>query len=474
MRLPFGFTLSRARPSAGAKGGGGWAPAVREPYTGAWQLNDEQTAGGVLLNPIVFTCVDLIAREIAKMRLRLLERDALGIWHEVQNSAYSPVLRKPNRYQTTQKFIEAWLLSKLVHGNTYVLKQRDARGVVAALYVLDPTKVAVLIASDGGVYYELKREDLQADGFDGARALDLADTDRIVVPASEMIHDIYAALYHPLIGVSPIYACATTALQSTSVTDNQSVFFANGSRPSGILTAPAGIGDEQLAKVKKTWQEGYSGQNAGKTAIIGFDMKYQPLTVNAVDAQLIEQLKWGAETICACFHVPLYIVNQGQAPGGLDAESLVQLFYSQCLQSLVTALEWCMDEGLELAPSLGTEFDIDDLIWMNTDVRTKAAAESIGSGALSPNEARAKYYGLGPVVGGGSPMVQQQYFSLAALAERDRDQPFTRAPGAPPATPAAVPIAERDPEGQAPATKTAEIDAGAFLAVWKKAAGVAA
>ena len=57
------------------------------------------------------------------------------------NPAYSPVLRKPNRYQTTVKFVEQWITSKLTAGNTYVLKQRDERGVVAALYVLDPAKV---------------------------------------------------------------------------------------------------------------------------------------------------------------------------------------------------------------------------------------------------------------------------------------------------------------------------------------------
>jgi HK97 family phage portal protein len=470
MRLPFGFTLSRARPGATR---GGWVPAavVRDPYPGAWQNNDELAGPSALLNPIVFTCVDLIAREIGKMRLRLLERDGLGIWHEVSNSAYSPVLRKPNRYQTTQKFIESWLLSKLVHGNAYALKQRDIRGVVNALYVLDPCKVTVLIASDGAVYYELVRDELSSDAITRAPVVDLPD--RIVVPASEIIHDVMIALYHPLIGVSPIYACAATAAQGLAASENQSAFFANGGRPSGILTAPQGIGDEQIAKLKKAWQEGFSGPNVGKVAILGADMKYQTLTTNAADSQLIEQYRLGAETICGCYHVPLYMVNQGQAPGGLDSESLVQLFYSQCLQSLVTAIETCLDEGLELAPSLGTEFDIDDLIWMNTDVRTKAAADAIGAGALSPNEARAKYYGLGPVVGGASPMVQQQYYSLAALAERDRDQPFVKAPTGPAGAPA-VPLAAREPDGATPATKALEVDAGAFLAVFHQALGVAA
>lgn len=45
------------------------------------------------------------------------------------------------------------------------------------------------------------------------------------------------------------------------------------------------------------------------------------------------------------------------------------------------------------------------------------------SGIFSPNEARATL-GLPPVVGGESPLMQQQNYSLSALAKRDNDNPF--------------------------------------------------
>jgi len=37
-------------------------------------------------------------------------------------------LRKPNHYQTRVGFYQWWVMSKLNHGNTYVLKARDDRG----------------------------------------------------------------------------------------------------------------------------------------------------------------------------------------------------------------------------------------------------------------------------------------------------------------------------------------------------------
>jgi hypothetical protein len=86
----------------------------------------------------------------------------------------------------------------------------------------------------------------------------------------------------------------------------------------------------------------------------------------------------------------------------------------------MTAIEAALDDGLELDPSVyGTEFDIDDLVYFDTQTKTQAAREAIGSGALSPNEVRFKTYGLGPVPGGDTPYMQAQMWPLPQLASRD-------------------------------------------------------
>ena len=206
----FGFELTRSRARAVPAGAtavsarGGWWPIVREPYTGAWQRNEECSIPSVLGSPAVFACTTLIASDIGKLRLRLVEQDAAGIWRETTSPAFSPVLRKPNRYQIIQKFLEQWIVSKLTHGNTYVLKQRDNRGVVVALYVLDPQSVKPLVAPDGAVYYQLGASELAGITPEGTA---------VAVPASEIIHDLMVPLFHPLIGVSPIYACGLVALR---------------------------------------------------------------------------------------------------------------------------------------------------------------------------------------------------------------------------------------------------------------------
>jgi HK97 family phage portal protein len=429
MRLPGGYSLTLARtpramvPAASPRGDT-WIPVVHEPFTGAWQRNVEISDETALSYAPVFACVDLISSDCAKLRWRLVEQTSDGIWLEVDNPAYSPLLRRPNRYQVPFQFLQQWHVSKLVHGNTYALKHRDERGVVKALYLLDPTAVTPLVAGDGSVWYQVTRAELA--GLDAVLPP--------AIPAREIMHDRMMAPFHPLCGVSPIFGASLAASHGVTISRNSEVFFRNGSKPGGVLLAPGRVSDDTVKRLKEYWEANFTGTNIGKVAVLGDNLKYEPLSYNAVDAQLIDQLKWTAEMICAVYHVPAYMAQIGPPPPYANVDPLIQLYYSQSLQRLLVSAEQVIDHGLEFPrPTLGTEFDIDDLIWMNAETRGKAAGDAIVSG-MAPNEVRKKFYNLPPVRGGATPYLQQQMYSLAALAARDAADPFAKpAPPAPPA-----------------------------------------
>lgn len=71
---------------------GGWQTLVREPYTGAWQQNQEITQETQLAFYAVYACITMIANDIGKLRPRLVQQDSDGIWAETDSPAYSPVL----------------------------------------------------------------------------------------------------------------------------------------------------------------------------------------------------------------------------------------------------------------------------------------------------------------------------------------------------------------------------------------------
>lgn len=404
---------------------GGWWPLVREPWAGAWQKNVEVDQVGVTAYPAVWGCVTLIASDIAKLRVKLVRRDG-PIWTETESAAFSPVLRKPNRYQNRIQFWEGWMLSKLLRGNSYVLKARDSRGVVAALYVLDPWRVKPLVADDGAVFYQLAADNLAGLGV------------QVTVPASEIIHDRWNCLFHPLVGVSPIYAAGLAATQGQRIQNNSARFFGNAARPSGFLVTPDRIDQAIAEEMSERWQENYGGDNLGAIAVLGNGLKFEAMSMNFDDAQLIDQLRWTGEVICsAVFHVPKYKLGIGDWPTNNNVQSLNVEYYSQCLQKLIEDAELCLDEGLGLDGAkdgvlYGTEFDLDGLLRMDSVTQMAVLKEGVGAAVMAPNEARRKV-DLPPVEGGESPYLQQQNYSLAALAKRDaREDPFAAKPSAPP------------------------------------------
>jgi HK97 family phage portal protein len=246
---------------------------IRESFSGAWQQNFElKSTSDLLTFPPIYAAITLIASDFAKVRVKITKLTG-NVWLESAVPRTSPwlaVLRKPNDFQTRVQFFSNWMTSKLIYGNTYALKQRDARGIVTDLYILDPCRTVPLVSTDGQVFYRLARDDLSG-----------LPTDGVEVPASEIIHDRMETFWHPLIGISPLTAAGIAATQGLNIQGNAATFFQNMSRPAGILVAPGSISPEQAAVIKAAWEDGYGGENFGRTAVLGDDMKYIPMSIPA-------------------------------------------------------------------------------------------------------------------------------------------------------------------------------------------------
>lgn len=385
-----------------------------ESFSGAWQRNLEIRQDTVLSYYAVFACISLIASDIAKMPPRLMRRDQKGVMHEVKSGCIPALYKKPNAFQNRMQFFEQWLNSKLCHGNAVILKIRNSTGRIAELRLLDWNKVTPLVADDGSVFYQINPDNMT--GIESS----------ITVPAREVIHDRFNCLFHPLIGLSPIYAAGLAAMQGHHIQENSAYFFRNGGRPSGVIEVPGSITEDNARKIKDNWESGYSGENAGKTAILSNGAKYNTTTLSAVDAQTVEQLSMTAQIICSVFHVPAYKVGVGDLPTHDNIEAQDQQYYSQCLQMLIESIELLLDEAFGLEDQCGTEFDVNALLRMDSERRIKSLGDGVKNTILTPNEAR-RSENLPPLPGGDALYLQQQNYSLEALARRDAsDDPFAK------------------------------------------------
>lgn len=379
----------------------GWWPLIREPFTGAWQRNKEERIDTLLQYPTLYACVSRIATDIGKMPFSLKAKNSNGIWEVIESPAFSPVLRKPNHYQTAQQFREHWSLSKKTQGNTYALKGRDMRGVVIGLYILDPCRVMPLVSDSGEVFYQLYTDNLNL--------LPDGETD-LIVPATEIIHDRCICPFHPLIGLPPIAAAYWPALKNMRILRSSSEFFANNAQPSGILSAPGAISDGTADRLRAYWNENFTGANAGKVAVVGDGLQFVSLASKSVDSQMVEQLRYSDEQICQPFGIPPFKVGLGSIPAGLGVDAINQLYYDDALQADIQAMECLLSEGLNTYPY---KVDLDESVLMRMDAGKKAEYhKTLIDGSIETiNDARLAF-NLAPLNGGDIVYMQMQDMPL--------------------------------------------------------------
>lgn len=402
--------------------GGWWGNLfgpIRESFTGAWQQNVVLAPTSTMLSfSPVYACVTGIAADVSKMRVKLSENDE-GIWEEITDphgnsneSIWIELLKQPNRYQNRIQFFQSWMISKLLYGNTYVLKQRDSNGIVTKLYILDPTWVVPLVSEDGAVYYEIRRDLLTQI------------SENIVIPQREIIHDRMAPLWHPLVGVSPLYACGASATMGNAIQTNATRFFANRSMPGGMLTAPGKISDDVALRLKTTFTANFSGENIGKLFVAGDGLEFKPFMIDAQHAQQVEQLGWTVLDVSRAFRYPAWKIG-GPMPPYAKPDLLQTAYYTDCLQEHIESIELCLDNGLEFPPELGTEFDLDSLLRMDTQALYES--NKTASKFMTIDEQRFRV-NLDPLpLGGDTVYLQEQDHSIEALAKRDAEaNPFTK------------------------------------------------
>lgn len=408
-----------------------WWPfgIVHESFAGAWQQNVTLAPTQTLLSyPPVWACVTGIATDISKMRIKL-SRNEGGIWKEVDESPWLKVLREPNRYQNQIQFIESWMLSRLMYGNTYVLKERqDKRGIVTRMHVLHPGSVTPLVSEDSQVYYEIDKDVLT--NID----------ERVVIPESEIIHDRFNTLWHPLIGISPLYACAMAGTLGNTIQAAAVKFFANKSMPGGMLTAPGRIAQETADRMKASFETNFGGENVGRLFVAGDGLTFEPFSFDAQKSQQKEQSEQATLDVGRAFRYPAWKLGGPQPPYSKPDQAQTS-YYVDCLQGHIQGVELALSHGLELPMGMGVEFDLDELMRMDTEALFESNNKA--KGWMMPDEQRFRA-NLEPLpVGGNTVYLQHQDYPIAAIANRTDVQPQNTP--TPPVTPAPTPEPDRGP-----------------------------
>jgi len=336
----------------------------------------------------------------------------------VTTSSLSRILRRPNDYQSISDFLLNLTRRLYEKGESFAYAVRNNRAEIVELHLMregTPT-----IAEDGSIFYSLHGNEIAEKRL----RLDMP------APARDVLHVRLHTPRHPLKGESPILAATLDMAMSGAALNQQIAFYINQARPSFLLTTDAEMDREQAEELRRWWDEYSQGENAGKTPIMTWGLKAQPIETNAVDGQLVEMLRMTDQAIALALRIPLPILGLG-GPTYASTELLMQDWIAKGLGFTLNHIEVAFDALFQLrgVPDEYTEFDTRALLRSAYKERIEGLARGVISGIYSPDEARAAE-DLSAVPGGhgAMPRVQQQVVPLSYGTELQPPKPAADTP----------------------------------------------
>jgi hypothetical protein len=405
-----------------------------------WQRNLAVDGYGAQHVPGVYACVMMISRSVAQCypkHIKVVD----GVYKNIETSAAYRVLRNPNRYQTSPDYFLNLMARTLFDGESFSIVTRNDRGEVDSIHLLPKGVCSPLIDEESGeIFYSVGSSPLAPGGAD------------FIAPARNVLHLRFHTPRHPLIGESPIKAAAMAIGINVALSRTQAQFFSQMNRPSGILSTDQVLNKDQMMRLREAFDEQSKKMATGGMPILAAGLKFQQLSVDSVDAQLIEAQRMSLEDICRVFGVPPPLVGDLSHATLNNSETLIQHFLSMSLGSYLEHIERSFDRLFALDNSSYIELDTSALLRTDFAARVDGLTKAIQGGLMVPNEAR-KREGLSPVDGGDVAYLQRQMTPIdkiadlldaetkrAEAASKPQPAPVVAAPPAPVPDPAAKEI----------------------------------
>lgn len=356
-------------------------------YVSPWAESGIQvTPTNARESPTVFACVRLISTSIARMEWRVFAADETGAPRPMPRHPLWRLLNdEPNPYMSGFTFRESMLTDCLLFGNAYAYIERDASARPVALQKLRPDLVYVARGTDNAPVYHYA-----AGTGGGSRVLQGFDVFHLSGPGSD-----------GLLGDPTIYLAREVIGLEIVTTKFVSRFFQNGGRPAGALTTPGTLSPEALDRLRQSWQALHSGaDNAGRVAILEAGMKFEKMSIDPDEAQLLELRSYCREQIAAAFGVPPHLVGDSAKQSYASAEQADMEYVKHCLGAWASRLERETARKLIVnQPDVSTRISFDELLRGDMQARFTSYNTALQSGFLTINEVRARE-GLPPVDGG--------------------------------------------------------------------------
>jgi HK97 family phage portal protein len=365
----------------------------------------------------VWACVNLISNAIGTLPCIVYGED--GVTPATDDPLYDLLHDLPNVDDTAPEFWNMVVLCLLLDGNFFAEIKRVG-GRIVALNPMHPLAVQVRRDPERGYarYYEYnQRFYMQAPT--GVRRIEEVDMFHV---RGQMIPECDR-------GLSPIYFAHNSIGNAIAGEKAAGKMFKSGLIATTFLFADQVLKPEQRKQIEDSLTKFAGAEKAGGVTVMEAGMKAQPITINPIDAQMLESRQYSVEQICRIFGVPPVMIGHaanGTTTWGSGIEQLILQFYKSCLLPLVGRIEATICRDL-LTPqqrkNRKVRFNFTAYLEGDSTARANFLTKMVAGSIYTVNEAR-EYENKPDVEGGDKIIANGTMTPLDKLGE----QPAAPAP----------------------------------------------
>lgn len=332
-----------------------------------------------MLLSTVYRCVDVISDAVAQLPLETFSIDSDGFKRPyIDHPVYSLLNEEPNEDMTRFTFFKTMVASVILRGNAYAYIERDSRGNAVQLIYLQTHQVNIVwILDKSGI----KRKRYQVVGF------------KELVEPKDMLHFLNFS-YDGIVGVSTLTHARQTLGIATDSEAHAAGFFKGGGNAAGILTVEGvRLNADQKKQNYEEWKTRTDPTTGSPNGIVILEgnMKYQTLTINPKDAQLLESRQFNVVDICRFFSVSPVKAFDLREANYSTVEATQLAFLTDTAAPILTKIELELNRKLFKKSEKGrvkSEFNTSGFLRADKSAQGTYLNQMFQIGAMTPNEIR--------------------------------------------------------------------------------------
>ncbi|MFG1873382.1 phage portal protein [Sphaerisporangium sp. NPDC049003] len=349
--------------------------ATPEKWVEEWFAGGAATAAGVFVDEDTalhyspfFAGVRVIAEDLASLPLITYERLTRGKRRATEHALYPLLHDQPNPYMSSVALRETLQGHAMTWRGGYANIVRNGAGDVTELWPLRPDRTKPEIKrTSRGTFTLMYR---YTDDVNGIHTM---------LHPDEVLH-IHGLGGNGVQGYSLIGLARQSIGLGLATEAYGSAFFANGSRPSGVLKHPGELGDAASRRLREGWEDMHRGlDNAQRVAILEEGMEWQSIGIPPEDAQFLQTRKFGVSDMARWLRLPPHKIGDLEHATYTNIEhqaldyvtSALRIWLVRWEQAILTRLLTSVERGRFFAEHL-----VDALL--RGDIKSRYEAYAIG------------------------------------------------------------------------------------------------